>query len=96
VALRNGESVYGTRGAPYLRPWGHDPERRHRLRPRDGLADETLALPRLPGKVIAGRFVKDGSRAAFAERRRCAVAIPAGSRDDIDTVVALTIAPDRK
>jgi len=53
--------------------------------------DETLSLPKLPGRVTAGRFVKDGSRAAFVEDEGgVRVKIPAGMRDDTDTVVALT------
>ena len=53
--------------------------------------DETLALPKLPGKVTAARFVKDGSRAAFVEDESgVRVKIPAGTRDETDTVLALT------
>jgi alpha-L-fucosidase len=96
---RYGESVYGTRGGPVPpRPWGvttrkGDTVYVHVL----DWPDETLALPRLPGKVLSGRFVKDGSRAAFAEDAGgVRVTIPAGVRDEIDTVVALTIAPAAK
>jgi hypothetical protein len=48
--------------------------------------DETLAIPKLPGKVTSARFVKDGSRAAFVEDEvGLRVKIPAGVRDDLDT-----------
>ena len=90
---RYGESVYGTRGGPVTpRPWGVTTHKGatvylHVL----DWPDETLSLPKLPGKVTAGRFVKDGSRAAFIEDAAgVRVTIPASMRDDIDTVVALT------
>jgi alpha-L-fucosidase len=90
---RYGESIYGTRGGPVPpRPWGVTTQKGttvylHVL----DWPDETLAIPRLPGKVTAGRFVKDGSRATFVEDASgVRVAIPAGARDDLDTVVALT------
>jgi len=93
---RYGESIYGTRGGPVPpRPWGvttrkGDTVYVHVL----DWPDETLALPRLGGKVATARFVKDGGRAAFAEDAGgVRVTIPAAARDEIDTVVALTIAP---
>jgi alpha-L-fucosidase len=88
-----GESIYGTRGGPLPpRPWGVTTHKGstvylHIL----DWPDETFALPKLPGKVTAAHFVKDGSRAAFVEDEGgVRVKIPAGLRDDTDTVVALT------
>ena len=90
---RYGESIYGTRGGPVTpRPWGVTTQKGKTvyLHVLDW-PDETLSLPKLPGKVTAGRFVKDGSRAAFVEDGSgVRVAIPAAMRDDTDTVVALT------
>jgi len=90
---RYGQSIYGTRGGPLPpRPWGVTTQKGttvylHVL----DWPDETLAIPRLPGKVTAARFVKDGSRAAFVEDASgVRVTIPTGVRDDLDTVVALT------
>jgi len=90
---RYGESIYGTRGGPVTpRPWGVTTQKGttvylHVL----DWPDETLSLPKLPGKVTAARFLKDGSLAAFAEDEAgVRVKIPAGLRDDTDTVVALT------
>jgi alpha-L-fucosidase len=90
---RYGESIYGTRGGPLPpRPWG--------VTTRKGATvyvhvldwpDETLSIPRLPAKVTAARFVKDGSRAGFVEDASgIRVTIPAAMRDEYDTVVALT------
>jgi alpha-L-fucosidase len=90
---RYGESIYGTRGGPVTpRPWGVTTQKGttvylHVL----DWPDETLSLPKLPGKVTAARFVKDGSRAAFVEDEAgVRVTIPTGRRDDTDTVLALT------
>jgi alpha-L-fucosidase len=91
---RYGESIYGTRGGPVTpRPWGVTTQKGttvylHVL----DWPDETLSLPKPPGKVTAARFVKDGTRAAFVEDEAgVRVTIPAGRRDDTDTVVALTV-----
>jgi len=90
---RYGESVYGTRGGPVPpRPWGVTTHKGNTvyLHVLDW-PDETLAVPRLPGKVVSARFVKDGRRAAFVEDAAgVRVTIPAGLRDDTDTVIALT------
>ncbi len=90
---RYGESIYGTRGGPVTpRPWGVTTHKGSTvyLHVLDW-PDETLSLPKLPGKVTSGRFVKDGSRAAFVEDTAgVRVTIPAAIRDETDTVVALT------
>ena len=82
---RHGESIYGTRGGPVTpRPWGVTTHKGSTvyLHVLDW-PDETLSLPKLPGKVTAGRFVKDGSRAAFVEDAAgVRVTIPASMRDD--------------
>ncbi|HEY2946200.1 MAG TPA: alpha-L-fucosidase [Vicinamibacteria bacterium] len=90
---RYGESIYGTRGGPVTpRPWGVTTQKAttvylHVL----DWPDETLALPKLPGKVTSARFVRDGSRAAFVEDAAgVRVTVPAAMRDDTDTVIALT------
>jgi alpha-L-fucosidase len=90
---RYGESIYGTRGGPVTpRPWGVTTQKGKTvyLHVLDW-PDDTLSLPKLPGKVTAGRFVKDGSRVAVVEDASgLRVTIPAAMRDDVDTVVALT------
>jgi alpha-L-fucosidase len=90
---RYGESIYGTRGGPVTpRPWGVTTQRGSTvyLHVLDW-PDDTLSLPKLPGRVTAGRFVKDGTRAAVVEDAAgVRVTIPASMRDEIDTVVALT------
>ena len=90
---RYGESIYGTRGGPVTpRPWGVTTQKGSTvyLHVLDW-PDETLSLPKLPGKVTTGRFLKDGGRAAFVEDEGgVRVKIPAAMRDDTDTVVALT------
>ena len=89
---RYGESIYGTRGGPVTpRPWGVTTQKGNTvyLHVLDW-PDETLSLPKLPGKVTAARFVKDGTRAAFVEDEAgVRVKIPAATRDEIDTVIAL-------
>jgi len=91
---RYGEAIYGTRGGPVTpRPWGVTTQKGKTvyLHVLDW-PDETLSLPRLAGKVTAGRFLKDGSRAAVVEDGSgVRVTIPAAMRDDTDTVVALTL-----
>src|SRR2546422_1073534 len=90
---RYGESIYGTRGGPVTpRPWGVTTQKGttvdlHVL----DWPDETLSLPKLPGKVTGARFVKDGSRAAFVDDEAAIrINIPACLRDETDAVVALT------
>jgi len=92
-----GESIYGTRGGPVSpRPWGATTRKGNTVYLHIlNWPDATLALPKMPAKVKSARFLKDGRSAEFAEHEfGFLLKIPAGARDEYDTVVALELAPN--
>lgn len=91
---RNGESVYGTRGGPVSpRPWGVTTRKAgkvfvHILDWRDPV----LALPRLQTPVKSARLLATGqSVATRAIDQGLLLTLPEKGRDEIDTVVELTV-----
>ncbi|MGO8785948.1 MAG: alpha-L-fucosidase [Terriglobia bacterium] len=91
---RYGESIYGTRGGPITpRPWGVTTQKGNKVYVHIlDWQDSSLALPPLPGKVKSARFLKDGSRGDVTEAAGGLVLqIPAGARDDFDTVAVLEL-----
>jgi alpha-L-fucosidase len=90
-----GESIYGTRGGPVPpRPWGATTRKGNTVYVHVlNWPDQVLALPAMPSKVRTAKFLKDGSPAQFAENEfGLLLKIPAGARDEYDTVVALELA----
>jgi alpha-L-fucosidase len=90
-----GESIYGTRGGPIKpRPWGVTTRKGNTVYVHIlNWPDETIALPKLPTKVVAAKFLKDGSRAEFAESDfGFLLKIPPRVVDEYDTVIALELA----
>jgi alpha-L-fucosidase len=92
-----GESIYGTRGGPLSpRPWGVTTRKRNKvyLHVLDW-ADETLALPHLPQKIKAARFLKDGGPAQIIDHELgLLLRLPPQTGEEYDTVVELELAQD--
>ena len=91
---RYGETITGTRGGPFRSaPWGVSTCKANRvfihlLRfPGDG----RLALPALPKKILASRLLGGGRTEVNQTADRVTIAVPPAARQDIDTVIELTL-----
>jgi len=88
-----GQSIYDTRGGPYLPAHYGTSTRRGStvyLHVLDWPKDE-LVLPALPAKVLRAT-VLNGSAVSFRQdSTRLALAVPGAARDDMDTVIALEL-----
>jgi alpha-L-fucosidase len=92
---RYGESIYGTRGGPIApHPWGATTQKGDKVYVHVlECQDATLLLPRFPHAVKSAYFLKDGSKAEYAENDYgLLLRIPAGARDAYDTIVVLELA----
>jgi len=90
-----GDSIYGTRGGPLTpRPWGVTTRQGNKvyLHILDW-QDAVLAVPRLPQRVKSAHFLKDGSKAEYAENEwGLLLKIPPPVVDAYDTIVVLETA----
>jgi alpha-L-fucosidase len=92
---KNGESIYGTRGGPITpRPWGVTTERDNRVYVHIlDWQDAAILLPKLPRKIVSGRFLRDGSKAEYSENDMgVLVKIPQSAVDEYDTILVLEMA----
>ena len=89
-----GETIYGTRGGPF-RParWGVSTCRGNRvfLHILHFLYDGRLSLPALSGKIVASRVFGGGKAEVQQTADRITLTVPPAARQDIDTVVELTL-----
>ncbi len=91
---RNGESIYGTRGGPFLPgDYGVSTHRGntvyvHVLQ----WPDQTLTLPALPAKVLKAARLDGGPVSFVQDEHRFELNVPAGTCDTIDTIVKLELA----
>jgi alpha-L-fucosidase len=90
---KHGESIYGTRGGPYL-PGEFGVSTRsgntiylHVLK----WPGEKLSLPAIPAKVVRATVVGGGAVEVSQSASALTVAVPEGARDPIDTVIALQL-----
>jgi alpha-L-fucosidase len=92
---RYGESVYGTRGGPVPpQPWGVTTQKKGRVYvhvlARDAVPGDEIALPGLKARVKRATLLKDGTPVKF-DAAKNALILPLAMRDDVDTVIALTV-----
>ncbi len=89
-----GETIYGTRGGPF-RPawWGVSTCKAERIFihilhfPFDG----RVSLPALPRKIVASRLLSGAVAEVKQTDQRVTIAIPLAARQELDTVVELTL-----
>ncbi len=92
---KNGEAIYGTRSGPIApRLWGVTTQKGNQVYVHIlDWPDPVLLLPRLPRPVKAAWYLKDGSKAEYAENESgLLLKIPGRARDDYDTVIAIELA----
>jgi len=91
---QNGESIYGTRGGPWLPgTWGGSTRRGKTvyLHVLDSQV-ATLNLPSIPARVEIARLLDDGSRIPFKQDADgLRLTLPATRRDPADTIVVLLV-----
>jgi alpha-L-fucosidase len=90
---RHGESIYGTRGGPF-KPGAYGASTRKGrtiyLHIRDWIRD-TLHLPPIPAKILAGRLLTGGAAQIRQTESGIDVSVPKSEREQLDTVVALEL-----
>jgi alpha-L-fucosidase len=88
-----GESIYATRGGPFLPgDWGASTHRGktiyvHVLK----WPDEKLVLPKIPAKIIRATALTGGDVSFTQNENGIEISVPASARDDMDTIVALEL-----
>lgn len=91
---QNGESIYGTRGGPYIvGPWGASTRKGNRifLHPLDG-EENTLRLPVLPCKITASHTLAGGKIVPFTQTTEgIEISVDPKGRDPFDTVIVLEL-----
>ncbi|BCU76380.1 alpha-L-fucosidase [Luteolibacter sp. LG18] len=89
----NGESIYGTRGGPYMAA-------RHIVSTRKANTiylhvldwpEDTLILPALPAKVLSSRVLTGGHVSLDQTAEGLKIRIDKGDRKEIDTIIAVEI-----
>ena len=88
-----GQSIYGTRGGPFQRgPWGaatckDDTVYLHVLDPNL----DSIKLPPLARKIVGSSVLTGGTATVKQSDDSIQVSVPKADRQDIDTIVALTL-----
>lgn len=89
-----GDAIYGTRGGPLSqRPWGVTTQKGDKIYLHIlDWEDESLVIPRVPGRIVSARFLKNGRKVRFTQNEYGFIlAIPKEARDEYDTVVELQV-----
>ncbi len=88
-----GESIYGTRGGPF-RPsrWGVSTYKGHTVYLHiQRWPGEMLPLPAIPSKIIRSSALTGGDVSVKPTDDAVEISLPAGERDELDTIVALEL-----
>jgi alpha-L-fucosidase len=90
---KHGDSIYGTRGGPFLPgSWGTSTRRGNTIYVHVlNWSGDKLALPAIPAKVVRASVLGGGVAHVEQTARGIEIVVPAAARDDIDTVVALQL-----
>lgn len=90
---RHGETIYATRGGPYLPAPHLVSTRKDRQVFLHILAwpEETLTLPALPAQVLASRVLTGGEATVRQTGSALEIVVPESSRREFDTIVALDL-----
>jgi len=89
-----GESIYGTRGGPFLPgAYGVSTHRDKRIYVHvlAWAGGGKITLPALPAKILHASVLGGGEAAFSQSEQRVEVSVPAASRNDLDTIVVLEL-----
>jgi len=90
----NGESIYGTRGGPFLPgTYGVSTNRGQKIYVHvlDWKGADKLLLPAIPAKVVHAALLAGGEATVSQTEQGIEITVPAGSRNDTDTIVVLEL-----
>jgi alpha-L-fucosidase len=89
-----GESIYGTRGGPFL-PGAYGVSTHHDKRIYVHVLNWTggakVSLPALPVKVLRASLLGGGEAGFLQSEQRVEVSVPVASQDNLDTIVVLEL-----
>ena len=88
-----GESIYGTRGGPFL-PADYGASTFHDQTIYVHVLDwpgDRLTLPAIPAKVVRASVLTGGEAGIFQTERDIELSVPLANRNDADTVIALEL-----
>jgi alpha-L-fucosidase len=90
---KHGDSIYGTRGGPFLPgSWGASTNRGNTIYLHVlNWPGDKLTLPALPARVVRASVLGGGAAKVDQSARGIDITVPAAARSDIDTVVALQL-----
>ena len=90
---KHGESIYGTRGGPFLpASWGTSTRRGNTIYLHVlNWSGDKLALPAIPARVVKASVLGGGTAHVAQSAHGIEVSVPAAARDGMDTVVALQL-----
>ena len=90
---RNGESIYGTRGGPFMPGKSYSSTRRGNTVYLHILAwpADTLTLPALPAKITGSQLLAGGPADVTQADGKLIIRVPAKDRQEIDTIVKIEL-----
>jgi len=90
---KHGDSIYGTRGGPFLPgSWGTSTRRGNTIYVHVlNWTGDKLALPAIPARIVRASVLGGGVAHVEQSARGIEISVPAAARDDMDTVVALQL-----
>jgi len=90
---KHGESIYGTRGGPFLPgSWGTSTRHGNTIYLHVlNWSGDKLALPAIPARVMKASVLGGGAAHVVQSAHGIEVTVPAAARNDMDTVVALQL-----
>ena len=88
-----GESVYGTRGGPFMPGNGQVSTHKGNVAYVHVMnwEKESLTLPAIGGKIIKSELLTGGSVEVKQDEKGIAISVPAANRQEIDTIVKLQL-----
>jgi alpha-L-fucosidase len=90
---KHGDSIYGTRGGPFLPgTWGASTRSGNTIYVHVlAWPGETLTLPAIPARIVSASVLGGGAARVEQSAQRIEISVAPAARDDMDTVVALQL-----
>ena len=89
----NGESIYGTRGGPFIPgPWGASTHKDNKIYVHIlKFTGDTVALPPIEKKIVSGSLLAGGKASVKQTDDGIEIAVAPADRQEHDTIVVLTL-----
>jgi alpha-L-fucosidase len=87
-----GESIYGTRGGPFVNgSWGGSTYKGNTIYVHLLSWNGTITLPPIPAKITASSCLTGGTPAVSQSSSGVSISLPSGNIDPLDTIIKLTV-----